>query len=394
MDYLNILAGLSSFAEKSFLASGKQLPYHNLDHTRAVVEAAKELCNHFQLDEENRFIVIGAAWFHDMGIIEGPLKNHESRSALMAEAWLMENEIPAGQIEKIKNCILATTKGSHPNNLNEQILTDADMWNIGTDKFTENQKKLRQEIEESEGWKIDTDSWRSKNIELLATHQFHTDYARNLLQPKKEEHLIRLKTKQEKKQKEESSEVEGKKKSKEIDPNIPTKGIETMFRVTINNHLEFSSMADTKANILISVNAIILSIVLSVLLRRLEENPELIIPTCFLLTVNVLTMVFSILAVRPKIIKEKVTPIKENQEQKRVNLLFFGSFTQLPFDYYTIKMKEMMADKDYLYESMISNIYFMGLVLGKKYNYLRIAYNIFMYGFILTILTFIISIML
>jgi hypothetical protein len=134
--------------------------------------------------------------------------------------------------------------------------------------------------------------------------------------------------------------------------------------------------------------------VLSVLLRRLEENPELIIPTCFLLTVNVLTMVFSILAVRPKIIKEKVTPIKENQEQKRVNLLFFGSFTQLPFDYYTIKMKEMMADKDYLYESMISNIYFMGLVLGKKYNYLQIAYNIFMYGFILTILTFIISIML
>jgi predicted metal-dependent HD superfamily phosphohydrolase len=391
MDYNNVLTKLASFVETSFLGSGRQLAYHNLDHTRAVAEAANELCSHYRLDEENRFIVHCAAWFHDLGIIGGQLSNHEKRSAKMAEEWLIENGVTTDLVEKIKNCILATTKGAQPQTLNEKILTDADMWNIGTDKFSENQKKLRKEIEDLEGWKIDTDSWRGKNIELLATHQFHTDYARDLLQPKKEEHLIRLKSKQEKKQKEQSSTVQAKKALKDIDPNIPTKGIETMFRVTINNHLEFSSMADTKANILISVNAIILSIILSVLLRRLEEFPELIIPTCLLLTVNVLTMVFSILAVRPKIIKEKVTPEKV-MANKRINLLFFGSFTQLPFDFYTIKMKEMMADKDYLYESMISNIYYMGLVLGKKYNFLRIAYNIFMYGFIITILTFILSV--
>lgn len=393
MNYSGILTALQTHIEQAFKESGKQLPYHNVDHTNAVLIASNELGNHYQLSEEDRFIVNAAALFHDLGISKGSLSDHEIRSSELAENWLKERNVPAETIGKIKGCIQATRLPQNPANLLEEIIADADLWHLGTDNFTPNQKLLRQELAELEGEEIETDAWRKRNIHLLSSHYFHTEYARDLLQNKKEEHLNRLKSKLEKKQLAAENPKPWKRAKKELDPNIPTRGIETMFKVTIHNHLELSSMADSKANIMISVNSIIVSVVLSVLLRRLEENPELIIPTCILLTVNVFTIVFAILAVRPKILKSSDAP-EDEKTDKKANLLFFGSFNKMPLHIYTHKMKGMMADKDYLYENMINNIYFMGIVLGRKYHWLRIAYNVFMYGFIVAILSFALAIIL
>jgi predicted metal-dependent HD superfamily phosphohydrolase len=389
MNYTAIITELRTHIEQVFNETPQSLPYHNATHTIAVLDASNELANHYQITEEERFIVNTAALFHDLGITQGGTANHEIRSAEMAETWLKERGITHETIERIKGCIMATKLPQKPENLLEEIIGDADLWHLGTENFTINQKLLRQEFSEAGGKEVEKDAWRLRNIALLSSHKFHTEYAKGLLQGKKEEHLNRLKNKIEKKQLEAENPNEGKKsKKKEIDPNIPTRGIETMFRVTIHNHLELSSMADSKANIMISVNSIIVSVVLSVLLRRLEESPELIIPTSILLIVNVCTIVFAILAVRPKILSSKNPPPTMDLEQKKPNLLFFGSFNKMPLDLYTVKMKEMMGDKDYLYENMINNIYFMGIVLGRKYHWLRIAYNVFMYGFITAVLAF------
>ena len=83
--------------------------------------------------------------------------------------------------------------------------------------------------------------------------------------------------------------------------NLTTKGIQTMLRLTSENHMKLSDMADGKANILISVNAIIISVILSVLLRRLQVDTYLTIPTIIFLTSSVCTIVVAILATRPKI---------------------------------------------------------------------------------------------
>lgn len=393
MDYSTILTALHTYIEQSFLAAEKQLPYHNFEHTKAVVDAASILSSHYQLNEEDSFIVQSAALFHDVGITHGEIKNHEQRSAQIAELWLTEQQIAAETIEKIKNCILATRITSKPQNLNEQIICDADLWNLGTDTFTDNQKKVRQEIALMEGREIEKGVWRSQIIEMLKSHQYFTDYAKNTLETKKEENLNQLLEKQEKKlNKEAEAPIIKTKKEKDTDPNIPTRGIETMFKVTIHNHLELSSMADAKANIMISVNSIIVSVVLSVLVRRLEEFPTMIIPTCILLCVNVVTIVFAILTVRPKILKGPPPGKQPVVSDKRVNLLFFGEFNKMSLKEYTVKMKEMMREKDYLYENMINNIYFMGIVLVKKYQYLRLAYNVFMYGFIIAVLAFSIAV--
>ncbi|HEX6890772.1 MAG TPA: Pycsar system effector family protein, partial [Chryseolinea sp.] len=169
----------------------------------------------------------------------------------------------------------------------------------------------------------------------------------------------------------------------------PDRGIETMFRLTSHNHILLSQMVDSKASILITINSIILSLVVSVLIRKLEENVYLLYPTVILISVCLATMVFSILASRPNISSGKFT--REDIKNKRTNLLFFGNFHAMKLEDYEWGMKEMMKDAEYLYGSLTKDIYFLGKVLGKKYRYLRIAYSIFMYGFVLAILSFIVA---
>lgn len=169
----------------------------------------------------------------------------------------------------------------------------------------------------------------------------------------------------------------------------PDKGIETMFRVTASNNQRLSNMADNKAHIMISVNSIILSAVISLLLRKLDANESLAIPTYLLIMVSMLTIIFSILATRPTIPKGTFT--EEDIKEKKTNLLFFGNFYKMDLGEYTEGMWKVMNDRDFLYGSLIKDVYAQGVVLGKKYRLLRISYNIFMYGLILSVIAFILG---
>jgi hypothetical protein len=122
------------------------------------------------------------------------------------------------------------------------------------------------------------------------------------------------------------------------------------------------------------------------LLSKLETNTNLVIPTCILLVVCVSAIVYAILATRPNVSSGKFT--REDIHNKQTNLLFFGNFHQMSLPDYDWAMTEMLNDKEYLYSSMIKDLYFLGVVLAKKYRFLRIAYSIFMYGLIVAVLAF------
>jgi hypothetical protein len=175
-----------------------------------------------------------------------------------------------------------------------------------------------------------------------------------------------------------------KKKEKETQSE---RAIATVFRIMAQNQANLGQMADTKSNILISVNAIILSFVIGSLMDKLGTDVHLKLPTAILVLVCVVTIIFSILATRPTISGGTFT--KEDIANKKTNLLFFGNFHSMGLDDYNWGMTEMLGDKNYLYSSMIKDNYFLGVVLAKKYRYLRIAYNIFMFGLITAMLAFI-----
>ena len=137
---------------------------------------------------------------------------------------------------------------------------------------------------------------------------------------------------------------------------------------------------------MLSINAIIISIVASSLMPKLDKNSFLIIPTISLMLVCVLSVVFATLSTIPKITKGTFT--RDDIRQKRANLLFFGNFYNMTLEDFQWGMGEVMKDRDFLYGSMVRDIYFLGKVLAKKYRYLRICYNIFMFGLVITVIVF------
>jgi hypothetical protein len=101
------------------------------------------------------------------------------------------------------------------------------------------------------------------------------------------------------------------------------------------------------------------------------------------------TIVIAIIATRPNVSKGKFT--RDDIRNKETNLLFFGNFHSMKLSDYEWAMKEMLKDADYLYSSLIRDIYFLGAVLGRKYRLLRICYTIFMFGFVAAVISFVIA---
>jgi HD superfamily phosphodiesterase len=401
MNYYTLLDEIKQYVTTYFHThSNDKLIYHNLAHTENVVNAAIEIANHYRLSDLDYFVVVTAAWFHDIGYYTDPSR-HEEKGAEEAAAFLKRQGIDETTIQTVGNCIRATRLPQSPETLLEKIVADADLFHLGTSRFTETNKTMRKEFIALHNIDISKEEWRIKTVRLLESHHYHTDYAQLLLNDTKAKHLEKLKEKLAEK----SPEIKTvpiqapvvKPKVKPLIPdddgldkakrkNRPERGIETMFRITSGNHQRLSDMADSKAHIMISVNSIIISVLLSVLLKNLEQFPQYTVPAMLLLTVSLVTIVFAILATRPNIPKGTFTQTDINEKQ--VNLLFFGNFFKMSMEDYTGGMLQMMDDRDFLYRSLIKDIYSQGVVLGTKYQRLRISYNVFMYGLIVSVIAF------
>ncbi|HKG05587.1 MAG TPA: Pycsar system effector family protein [Pedobacter sp.] len=392
MQYREILDQLRTHVSNLFQShQDHRFIYHNLNHTEQVVENAVRIANHYQLSDQDFFIVVAASWFHDIGYFFD-CSQHENKGISLAAEFLNEKNVDQAVIDQISGCIMATMMPQRPIGLLQQIVCDADLFHLGSDSFKERNKLMRKEAEAFFDKKIDKAEWRIKTIALFKTHHYHTDFCQNLLNAKKAQNLAEMETKlitQPKVDIIKNPEVQVAKEGNKKKDDRPERGVETMFRITSTNHQRLSDMADNKAHIMISTNSIILSVILSLLLRKLEDNPHLIIPTLLLLIICVVTMVFSILATRPSIPDGVFT--SDDIKAKRVNLLFFGNFYRMSLPDYENGMHKLMDDRDFLYGSLIKDVYAQGVVLGRKYRLLRVAYNVFMFGIVAAVLAFIIA---
>jgi predicted metal-dependent HD superfamily phosphohydrolase len=358
--------------------------YHNLRHTQRVVKSTKELLNFYGLDKEEEEKLLLTAWLHDTGYVHGR-ESHEKAGCKIATDFLKENGYPTADIDKVCSLIMATERHHEPQNLSEQIIRDADSSHFAKKSYWETTDFLRMELKELGVADYSPKEWRDINIKVFRNeHVFYTDYAKENWTEGKERNLKQL-VKEKKTEKDIAKKEALKAKYKQESPD---RSVQTLYRVTLKNHLKLSDIADTKANILLSVNAIIISLVLANLLTKLDNpsNTYLIYPTFILILFSVASMILSVLATRPNVTTGKFT--KEDVEQKRVNLLFFGNFHKMKLEEYEWALQELVKDKDYVYSSLTKDLYYLGLVLNKKYKILRITYNIFMLGMIVSVLAF------
>jgi predicted metal-dependent HD superfamily phosphohydrolase len=372
--------------------------FHNFNHTLSVVKGVKELCKHEKIDKLDQEIIIIAAWFHDAGYINGAF-NHEKLSVIIVSEFLKEREKSEEYISKVSDLIMATTFDNIPDTIFEKIIKDADYMHLTSESFESTSDLLRKERGNTEQKEYTDLEWEISNLRFLTKlHSFYTDHAQSNWKKLKEKNIDllqdRIKKIKNKMDKPAESEKEikkdlKKKLKKKLKDNKPDKGIDTLFRVTLNNHTRLSGIADSKANILLSVNAIIISIALSSIIPKLDSltNRHLVIPTFIMLIFCVVCIIFAILSTRPKVTTGTFT--REDIVDQKVNLLFFGNFYKMPLEEYEWAVNEMMNDKTYLYNTLIKDLYFLGIVLEKKYRLLRITYNIFMVGIIISAIAFV-----
>lgn len=169
------------------------------------------------------------------------------------------------------------------------------------------------------------------------------------------------------------------KKPKKEKKKKASKGVETLFRTTLANHIKLSEMADRKANLMISINTIVISVVLSAYVRKVDTPPHLIIPSVLLLVVCLTTIIVSLLATNPTI--SSVKNRFSEPSVAPVDLLFFGNYSQLTADEYRQNLRQLLSNDESIYTSLIDNIYAQGQVLARKYRLLKFAYQFFMLGF-------------
>jgi len=369
--------------------------YHNWRHVSHVMTAMKELLKETEFEPELQEDLMLAAVWHDADYAIGK-EGHENRSAILAAASLEKQGLSEERIERVKRLIFCTRLGYHPELRDEQIMKDADLAHLGSSTYMEFYEGLYTELNRCENLGLNEDQWRKMCISFMEATNYYSPEARKLYGEGKVKNLAKLKemetttTSDLEIEKEEKRRLKKERKKNEPKYNAE-KGIETMFRLSLKNHITLSRIADDKANTLISVNAIILSIVLSALFPKLDSNPWLLYAGLSLILVSIGTIIMATLSTIPKTTHGEVS--RDDVKHKRGNLLFFGNFHKMSLIDYEWGIGELMKDGEYLYGSLTRDLYFLGKVLNRKYSLLRYAYFVFVIGLIVSIILFVWSVM-
>ncbi len=361
--------------------------YHNFYHTSRVVNAVEKLITTENLSKNEETALLLAAWFHDTGYVDG-LEKHEEKSIHYLNDFIKSQPVDSAILPLAESLIRATEFCKEPQTLTESIIRDADCSHFADKNYLSISELLRDEWEVTLNRKLTDLEWLIENRDLLTRrHRYFTNHGKKKWQKQKEDNIALLQERIHLLQSDQEKAASKKKKNEKEEK--PERGIETMFRVTLNNHTQLSQIADSKANILLSVNAIIISVALSTLIPKLDSpsNAHLVMPTFILIFFSVVSIIFAILSTKPKVTSGKFT--RKQIADKNVNLLFFGNFYKMPAEEYLWAMNEMMKDKEYLYNSMVKDLYFLGLVLHRKYSLLRTTYTVFMIGILASVFSFV-----
>ena len=357
--------------------------YHDFDHVLRVKKYAETIGEHTKLTSEEMNILRICALFYNTGYT-GSYDQCREESIVIASSFLAEHDVDQQTIGHMAEIIMATKLPQNPKDKIAEVLCDADMMYIAAENAIEQFDLLFDETAMSKPKPAKRQVFEKNLIDYFTNHSYFTEYGKTLLQPKKEAVVKRISERLKRRKL-----VEPKKEIPEKKSISYSRGVDTMFRITARNQINLNSIADNKSNILISVNAIIISIIITMLAGNIGNMSKDILPILVFLVICLITIIIAILSTRPNIVTRKFND--EDLKNKNVDLTFFGNFIKLKYDDYEDAVKEMMTDDEHLYSTLLKNQYALGKILAKKFRLVRIAYNVFMIGIIITVFVFLLN---
>ncbi|WP_036155065.1 Pycsar system effector family protein [Maribacter forsetii] len=368
---------LSEQMNKNFL-------FHSQGYANKTVNKAKKVLE-FSTDESiNANNILLAIWFLHSGYAID-YDNHIQESIHLATTFLKEKKCVQKDIDVVVQLIESAWKNDKPIKDAEAIVKDVCTWFYASEDFEEMLQLLRLELENFNDNNPDLDTWRLNYLEKLRIeHRYYTEFAKENWQEQKEDNILSLISRLQKAEKTEKKEI----LKARLKDESPQRAIQSLYRIELRNHIKLSDIADTKANILLSVNAIIISLLLANLIPKLDSpsNSYLIYPTVIFVLFSIASMIMSVLATRPKV--DNTNVVEDEIKKKDTNFLFFGNFHTMELSDFKSKLRDIIKSKESIYDSLSMDLYYLGKVLQEKYRLLRWTYTVFLIGVILSVIAF------
>lgn len=360
--------------------------YHNYDHAEEVADVCAKLAKAAKLPQDQIELLQIAAWFHDCGYAVQTEKIAEG-SATTARNFLESKGYPRQKIEKIEQLIRNLHAGVPPPDDLEKILRDANYSFTGRKRFFRRAELLRLEKEETNDKKFSSNEWNRRLLDLLLNQHFYTIWAKERFWNRRNKNILAQRQNIRKTYQKTIRRKTGKDFGR---------GIDTLYRITLRNHINLSNIADGKANMIISINTLVLSILITVGAAgvtldnfSLASNLYYVLPIFILMLTALSAIVVAVLSAIPKVSGSDFDD--EDIKQHKVSLLFFGNFLRIDKSKFVRHLRTLKKDQELLYDDLSRDLYNLGLILHKKYRLLTIAYRIFIIGLILSFIAFLIT---
>jgi len=359
--------------------------FHDFTYLKSVVKQVKKMIDALKLESPEAEILLAANWFRYTGMIH-QYQDYQIESAKLAATYLKNLHWKQSDIDRVKKIILNSTGANKPTDTLEEITQDAGAMYLGKSSFFDNISFLKVEMENVLDKKIDDKEWNQIVYTKLSEGHYYTTYANDKYQEKVAAHL----TAQQKNLKKAKRDNIRKKTGKEFG-----RGIDTLYRSTYRNHINLSSIADGKANMMISINTIILSAIITLLGTSITltgkiafDHFRFFLPILILLVAVLGSAIFAILSANPKVTSSDIE--KKDLVKRTKSILFFGNFIHMEQKEFVENIGFLKKNEKLLYDNMAVDIYELGQVLSTKYKMIKISYNIFMVGLILCVTSFLI----
>jgi len=365
-----------------------RIVFHTYQLTCELAERVLEIAHGEAAEDQDTEIAQISAWFLYVGYTVN-YKQAARISVGEAERFLLQEGYPEEGRRHVMQCLHRIAEKQAPATPAARILSDAHQLTAHLLNFKERSPLLHLEWEFMENRRLAATAWAKLQMQYLLQMQLHTHYARTNYEPllvsllREQKELVESLANKEKNNPEKPRRFHKLEKKR-----YPTRATQTFFRTNYRNHINLSSIADNKANIMISVNSILISVLITILTYQniYETQPVILLPVVVFLVTGLASLIFAVLSARPKV--TKINRENDNTADIKKNIVFFGNFVHLDLEDYEEAMDTVFRDDELIYGNMTRDLYHLGKVLDKKYRYLSISYNIFMVGFIATVGSF------
>ncbi len=166
---------------------------------------------------------------------------------------------------------------------------------------------------------------------------------------------------------------------------------QTYYRVAFKNNCNLLQIADNKANIIITINSLVISSTIAIIgygsisNKLVIDSLATIGPILLFLGVILASTMLAVQAAKPTIIGRG----EKKGERSKSSMLFFGESAKYSMEDYLAETRNVLGDKASIMDQMSISLYYQGKVLDRKYRLIRRAYEVFVLGLAVGILIFV-----